>query len=246
MSIENGDWLSTRHESVFAYIQNEIAEGSLAAGVKLPGERILAGDLGLSRETVRLGLRMAEQAGLIVRIPTRGSFVAPPRVDQDLGRMDTFESTVRHLHMSPSYHTVSVQQVSADKDQGDRLRVPPGAPLLSVDVLGVASGLPLAYYSSVLPPHVVDQLPEGAEWGASATYQVAGRALGLTELDVEQEFEAISISKTMAQRLRVSAKSSGFRVVSLFTNHGTPIELRTAWYPGSRYRFRASRSVDLL
>lgn len=245
MSTDNGDWLSTRHESVFTYIQNEIGEGHLAAGAKLPGERSLAASLGLSRETVRLGLRMAEQAGLIVRIPTRGSFVAPPRVDQDLGRMETFDSTVRHLHMSPSYHPVSVQQVLADQDQAERLQVPPGAALLSVDVLGVASGLPLAYYSSLLPPHVVDKLPPDAGWGTDATYQVAANALGLSELEVAQEFEAISISKAMSQRLRVSAKSSGFRVVSLFSHHGKPIELRTAWYPGSRYRFRASRSVDL-
>lgn len=245
MSIGNGDWTSSRHESVFAHIQDEISEERLPAGAKLPGERTLAEQLGVSRETVRLGLRMAEQSGLIVRIPTRGSFVAPPRVDQDLGRMDAFDSTVLHLHMQPSYQTMSVAYVPADDQQADRLGCPPGASLLSVEVLGVASGLPLAHYTSLLPPHVIERLPSDAEWGTASTYQIAANALSLNELEVSQEFESISIPRTMAQLLRVSTKSSGFRVVSLFSHQGEPIELRTACYPGSRYRFRVSRSVEL-
>lgn len=245
MAMENAEWLSSRQESVFAHIQNEIAQDRLPAGSKLPGERKLADSLGVSRETVRSGLRMAEQAGLIVRIPTRGSFVAPPRVDQSLGRMNAFDSTVRHLHMSPAYQTIAVEQVPASDQDAQRLGVPPETQLLSVAVLGIATGLPLAYYRSLLPPHVVKYLPADQEWGNEATYQLAARALHLTDLSVSQEFEAIAFSREMAQRLRVSTKAPGFRVISLFTSGDTPIELRTAWYPGSRYRFRVTRSVDL-
>ena len=245
LTAENEEWLSSRHESVFAHIKEEIARGRLTPGTKLPGERRFAEELGVSRETVRMGLRTAEQAGLIVRIPTRGTFVAPPRVDQDLGHMDAFDSTVRHLHLSPAYQLIKAQKVEADDHTAERLGVLPGAQLLSVDVLGVGSGLPLAYYQSLLPSHVFEKLPNDPEWGAKATYQIAAHALGAKALNVSQEFEAVSLPREMAQLLRVSTKSAGFRTVSLFCHDRVPVELRTAWYPGSRYRFRVSRIVHL-
>ncbi|WAX55162.1 GntR family transcriptional regulator [Jatrophihabitans cynanchi] len=244
-STENDGWLNSRHEAVFAHIQREIAAGRLTPGTKLLGERRFAEQLSVSRETVRLGLRMAEQAGLIVRVPTRGTFVAPPRVDQDLGRMDAFDSTVRHLHLSPAYQLVRTGSVAADSQQAERLGSVPGTELLSVEVLGVGSGLPLAYYQSFLPPHVVERLPGEPEWGAKSTYQIAGHALGANDLDVSQEFEAVPLPREIAQLLRVSAKSAGFRTVSLFTHGATPVELRIGWYPGSRYRFRITRQVRL-
>lgn len=240
------DWLNSRHEAVFAHIKREIAAGRLTPGTKLPGERGFAEDLGVSRETVRMGLRMAEQAGLVVRVPTRGTFVAPPRVDQDLGRMDAFDSTVRHLHLSPAYQLIKTELVAADDQQAERLGVVPGAELLSVEVLGVGSGLPLAYYTSLLPSHVVERLPGEPEWGTMSTYQIAGRALGATDLSVSQEFEAVALPREIAQVLRVSTKSAGFRTVSLFRHEQTPLELRTGWYPGSRYRFRITRKVQLM
>jgi GntR family transcriptional regulator len=245
VAAEVDDWLNSRHEAVFAHIKREIAEGRLTPGTKLPGERRFAEDLGVSRETVRMGLRTAEQAGLIVRIPTRGTFVAPPRVDQDLGHMDAFDSTVRQLHLSPAYQLIKTQSVAADEHQAEQLGVVPGAELLSIEVLGVGSGLPLAYYTSLLPPHVVEHLPSEPEWGTTSTYQIAGKALGATDLSVAQEFEAVALPREIAQMLRVSTKSAGFRIVSLFRHEQTPLELRTGWYPGSRYRFRITRQVQL-
>lgn len=245
MATIDGRWMSTRHESIFTHLQQEIAEERLPPGSKLPGERKLAEDLGVSRETVRLGLRMAEQAGLIVRVPAMGTFVAPSRVDQDLGHMDTFDSTVRNLHMDPSYESLKIARAVADESQAERLGVVAGVTLLSVEAIGVANGLPLAHYQSLLPPHVIERLPENPQWGTAATYQIAVDAMGLSELEVSQEFESVQLPRPMAQLMRVSTKSPGFRVVSLFSSGTTPIELRTAWYPGSRYRFRVSRQVHL-
>lgn len=245
MAMVEGAWLSPRYETVFEHIAEGIADGRLAPGTKLAGERKLADDLGVSRETVRQGLQMAEQAGLIVRIATRGTFVAPPRVDQDLGVMDAFDSTVRHLHLEPAYRLLGVGKARATSEQAQLLLVNHGDELLSVQVLGLGSGLPLAFYESVLPERVAAQLPPDPPWGSKATYQVAADAMGVTALRVAQEFDAVAIPPALAQNLQVSPKSPGFKTVSLFEVQGSPIELRTAWYPGSRYRFRVTRQIRI-
>src|SRR5829696_9550899 len=109
------NWFSTRYENVFAYIQAGIRDGELKPGARLTGERKLAQTLGISRETVRQGLDLAEQAGLIVRVPQRGTFVASPRVTQDLGVMRTFNHTVRGLSMAPAYQLTSKADIRLDR-----------------------------------------------------------------------------------------------------------------------------------
>ena len=94
---QNMNWISTRYEDVFAHIAEGIQNGDYAPGERLTVERKLADMLGMSRETVRQGLELAEKSGLIVRVPKRGTFIASPRVDQDLGVMKSFRQTMQAI-----------------------------------------------------------------------------------------------------------------------------------------------------
>lgn len=244
-SSETDTWLRARYEAVFLKIKQDITEGRLSPGTRLPGERKMAETMTASRETIREALRMCEQEGLILRIPTRGTFVAPPRVDQDLGHMDAFDSTVRQLRLSPAYQLLAAIPSQADGFAAHRLRVAVGDPVMRVTALGMGSELPLAVYESILPRRVFERLPTDPSWAEKATYQITAAAIGATALTVEQEFDAVALPREIAQLLRVSAKTPGFKALSVFSHDGEPLELRTAWYPGSRYRFRVTRKIDL-
>lgn len=239
------DRVMSRHERVFTYIQEQIVNGELRPGMKLNGERGLAEQLGVSRETVRQGLKLAEEAGIIVRLPTVGTFVAPPRVDQELGEMSSFSSTIRQMQLEPAYDSVSVSPTTATAHQALRLQINEGDPVLRVTATGIGSDLPLAFYESVLPDRVVSRLPESPPWTTDAAYQIAARALSVTDVLVAQEFESIRMPPLVAQILKVPPGVPGFRSTGLFSTGGTPLELRTAIYPGDRYRFRISRHVRL-
>src|SRR5258706_14071427 len=57
---------STRaFEEIASQIRNELAEGRLKVGSRLPSERALAEQFGVSRNTLREALRSLEHAGLI-------------------------------------------------------------------------------------------------------------------------------------------------------------------------------------
>jgi DNA-binding transcriptional MocR family regulator len=58
-------------------IEQQIALGRLLAGDRLPGERALAAQLGLSRNTVSAAYRVLEERGVIRRVSQRGAFVCP-------------------------------------------------------------------------------------------------------------------------------------------------------------------------
>jgi GntR family transcriptional regulator len=240
------NWLNTRYENVYAYIEAGVRVGELAPGTRLAGERKLAEKLGISRETVRRGLDLAERSGLIVRIPQRGTFVASPRVNQDLGTMRTFSQTVRGLSMAPAYRLNRKEEIRLDSETAGRLKVDDGTDGLVIEVIGLANSLPMALYRSTLPRWVVDLIGPNVSWGERASYELAGAALSVKSLDVIQEFEAVTLRRNLAQTLRTRSGTPGFMSISVFSAPGgKPVEMRTAWYPGSRYCFTASRKIDI-
>ena len=76
-----------KHAEISAQIEQAIANGRLAPGDRLPPERALAEEHGVSRMTVRQALQTLEARGLLRRAIGRngGSFVAQPKVQRDLG-----------------------------------------------------------------------------------------------------------------------------------------------------------------
>lgn len=76
-----------KYAEISAQIERAIASGTLAPGDRLPPERALAEEHGVSRMTVRQALQTLEARGLLRRAIGRsgGSFVAQPKVERDLG-----------------------------------------------------------------------------------------------------------------------------------------------------------------
>jgi GntR family transcriptional repressor for pyruvate dehydrogenase complex len=53
------------HQLVLAHVENELAAGRLTLGDRLPGERVLAEQLGISRPSVREAIRALEVLGVV-------------------------------------------------------------------------------------------------------------------------------------------------------------------------------------
>jgi DNA-binding FadR family transcriptional regulator len=71
-------------------LRHKIQTGSWEAGRQLPAERVLAGEFGAARNTVRRALAALEEAGYISRHVGRGTFVnaiASPRGDGLIARL---------------------------------------------------------------------------------------------------------------------------------------------------------------
>ncbi len=62
--------------AVLNYLRDQIVGGVLKAGTKLPSERSLCADLGVSRGYVRKALAKLEHYGLIETLPQKGTIVA--------------------------------------------------------------------------------------------------------------------------------------------------------------------------
>lgn len=72
--------MSTSKKTFVAdHLREALARGDYEPGERLPGEEDLAEDLGVSRATARLGMRILQDEGRIAIVPGRGAFVADHR-----------------------------------------------------------------------------------------------------------------------------------------------------------------------
>jgi DNA-binding FadR family transcriptional regulator len=70
---------ATGANALVQLIESNIADGSWTAGFRLPPERDLEKQFGVSRNTLRKSLKLLQDKGSIIRHVGRGSFVAEPR-----------------------------------------------------------------------------------------------------------------------------------------------------------------------
>lgn len=70
------DPVVTLHSQIHERIRGTILSGGLAPGTRLPSSRTLAGDLGVSRNTVEVAFTQLEAEGFLIRRVGAGTFVA--------------------------------------------------------------------------------------------------------------------------------------------------------------------------
>lgn len=67
---------SPMYEQIYRFIKEEIRQGSLSAGSRLPSTRVLAENLKVSRSTTQMAYEQLLSEGYIEAVPCRGYFVA--------------------------------------------------------------------------------------------------------------------------------------------------------------------------
>jgi GntR family transcriptional regulator len=102
-----------KYAQIIAQIEQAIAEGDLAPGDRLPPERALAEEHGVSRMTVRQALQSLEARGLLRRSIGRngGSFVARPKVERDLGTFSGLSEQLARQGVVAGARVVSAGEV---------------------------------------------------------------------------------------------------------------------------------------
>ena len=102
-----------KYAAIIAEIEQRIADGRLAPGDRLPAERALAEEHGVSRMTVRQALQALESRGLLRRAIGRngGSFVARPKVDRDLGTFSGLSEQLARQGLEAGARVLSADEV---------------------------------------------------------------------------------------------------------------------------------------
>src|SRR5919206_3203554 len=141
---------------VYAQIEEQVAEvieaGGLRPGDRLPTERELARQLGISRMTLRQALDRLERRGLLVRIVGRGTFVAEPKLERDLRQfIGGLSAQLRRLGLSPSATVLDAREQRPPRATALALGLSGEETVYEIDRLRLADGEPLVLERSAFP-----------------------------------------------------------------------------------------------
>ena len=105
----------TVHGQIEDWLADAIAAGRLAPGDRLPTEQDLAAWLGVSRMTLRHALAELAQRGLVTRTVGRsgGTFVAEPKVEQDLTVLAGFSEQLRRHGLVAGARVLAAAEIPA-------------------------------------------------------------------------------------------------------------------------------------
>jgi GntR family transcriptional regulator len=111
LELSRGRNLPPAHAQIVERLTDAIAAGELSPGDRLPPERDLAAELGVSRMTLRQALASLESRGLVRRAIGRrgGTWVAQPKLERDLGTFAGLSEQLRRQGVVAGARVLSAQ-----------------------------------------------------------------------------------------------------------------------------------------
>ena len=210
------------------------------ANARLPGERALAEQLGVSRATLRQVLTALARSGLVRAAPNRGWYTTTNRLSEGPNILSSFTDSARELDLTPTSAVLRQHVRAATLGEAGRLRLPPAAPVVELERLRGMDGIAIAIDYSCLPAILVPGLGT-ADLADCSLYQVLADRYGLIASRCDYEVQAQAASERVGELLRLDPGAPV--LVGEYTTYDQeerPIYCGHIIYRGDAYRFKAS------
>ena len=132
-------------------VEHGIAVGRFQPGTKLPGEVELADRFGVNRHTVRRAIGALAARGLVRAERGSGTYVEAQRLAYPIRTRTRFSEIVGATGRAADGRLIASAAEDAEAEIARRLRLPPGAPVVRIEVLRHADRVPICAATSWLP-----------------------------------------------------------------------------------------------
>ncbi|CAM3149449.1 MAG: GntR family transcriptional regulator [Pseudolactococcus laudensis] len=222
-------------------IKHQIETGVFEVGQRLPSERVMAEQFGVSRMTLRQAVTSLVEEGILTRYVGSGTFVASDRVREKMRGTTSFTEIIQNLGKTPSSKVLSYQKTKANEVECDKLQLKKGAQIIRMERIRYADELPICYEVASIPYRLIEDFAKNDI--ANHFYETlanAGKKIGRSE----QIISAKIVNKEIANFLSIKQSSAilALTQVSYFANSDeTPFEYVLSQYVGERFEFYLER-----
>ncbi|MFF2053510.1 GntR family transcriptional regulator [Leifsonia sp. NPDC058194] len=216
-----------------------INHGIYLPGTRLPGERLLAESLHVSRSTVRMALEDLERQGRVARSPQRGWFVPSPTVGEPPSTLESFTEMARQRGHVPTAQVLEKSVRSATLDEANQLGIEPGAEVLALVRLRGMNSTPICVDQNVLPLALAHALLEVDLTDASLYESLQTHcAVSIYRSAYSVQAEAANADQAVLLRIPQGSPVLVGREIA-YVRGGAPVLLGLNTYRGDAYRFHA-------
>ena len=225
-------------------IRKTILSEPLPPHTRLPSEPELARRYKAARATIRRALARLQDEKLIYSRPAVGSFVAEPRVEQDLDQLFSFSEFMTYRGLIPGQRILTAEIRKVREDDGPLLKhleLKPGAKVIYLRRLRLGSGEPLVIANTWLPYSRFKEFLQH-DLKRHSVYEVMA-AMGYKPTDAEQTIESVTLGVEEAALLTVPPGSPALQIRRVAFSRGLPVEYAVDHYRGDRTKFRVRLGV---
>jgi GntR family transcriptional regulator len=234
---------------LYARVEGTIAEriaiGSLSPGDRLPSEDELVAEFAVSRTTIRSAIHGLIQRGLVEIRRGRGTFVATPKIVQELTNLTGFVEDMEVLGLRATATLLDQRVMPADPVVARHLALTQGTPVTRIQRVRLADGMPLSYDETFLPSDLGEKIVAD-DLETEPIFALLERKYETPLVEAEYQLEAIVADSTVAAALQVRMGSAIFLIErTSYAIGGRPVDYERLHYRGDRIRFvtRLARKV---
>lgn len=226
-------------------IELELRErlAAMRPGERLPSDSDLCREFGVSRMTARNAMQRLADAGLVQRIPGRGSFAAERPAHRSADRLLAFSQEMRRHGRHPSSRLIDREVRAANEVEAAALRVRPRDPVVVVRRLRLADGVPIAVETATLNRSMADAIMHADLETGSLHEALAGAGVHLRRGQATISAEAAAADDAALLGVAVGTPLLVERRV-IVDSHGRSVERTESRYPGDRYALDVRFDVD--
>ncbi len=217
----------------------QIRAGDLQAHQRLPSERELSETFNVSRMTARQALQAMVWDGVAYARVGKGTFVAGPKIDQQLQSLSGFSEDVRGRGGRPSSRVLEARILPAGADVAAALGLALGARVAMLVRVRLSDNTPLAVEAAYLPAALVPEI-FSHDFSVESLYEVLAEGYGLVLTHAEQRIEAALAGPRELELLELASPAAVLKIHRLTrTGDGAPVEWVVSTYRGDRYVFHS-------
>ena len=231
-----------RDSAVPLYVQLEqilsskITAGQWQPNQRIPSENELNRMYGLSRMTVRGVLTKLVNDGLLLRVPGKGTYVAPTKISAVSPAYRGMREQLEALGYSTTTRLVSFEREAATSVVRERLGLARGEDVYLIVRVRSVQGEPISLHRSHVPASLAPGL-DGHDVVSEQLCVILEKSYGLPMRHVQEHLEAVAVSAADAKQLDMHRGDPALLLHDVIADaDGRPFEYSTIVFRGDRLR----------
>ncbi|CAM2778166.1 GntR family transcriptional regulator [Fructilactobacillus fructivorans] len=217
-------------------IKNKIENGSWKVGTRIPSERKLSEQYGVSRMTFRQAVQALVEDGILKRVAGSGTYVTNQKVQEKMSGVTSFTNIMLAQGKQPSTKTLSYKIVEPTFKEASVLGLSQDDRVLRMNRIRYGDEVPICYEVAAVNASMVEGLSE--EDVSSSLYRSLEDKKGLRPRSAKQFISAILATDRIAELLDIDAKAPILKLKQIsYLQNQQPFEFVQTQYAAERFEF---------
>lgn len=219
-------------------LRAKILDGSYAVHQRLPSENDMINAFGVSRITVRQAISDLQKEGLLYKIHGKGTFVAMPKVSQELTHLQGFGEAMQPLGHETFSQVLGLSLVKASPLICAKLNLAEGARVIELRRVRYLDRKPISVDVSYLEAEMGSKLSK-AGLRDRDLFSLLENELGHRLHSADVEIDATSAGPDIAPHLKVELKSPILRIERLtYASRKKPVVFEYLHYRAESFKYK--------